>query len=193
MAMTSATAPGTLAGTLAQENAEILAGLVVTQLFARGTPVMYGGIPHIMDPRTSICSFGSPEQGLMAVAMVQMARFYGLPLEGEATGSMVGRYDTQNGLAQHLSRGERLRRIFRPRVLVYTAVLGLIVLAFFYSLATRQAFKVDVVRDRAALARGMVLRPLGDVLYWMPPYCVDDTQLELLAQVTRAAIDEATA
>jgi trimethylamine--corrinoid protein Co-methyltransferase len=33
-----------------------------------------------MDPRTSICSFGSPEQGLMAVAMVQMASFYGLPV-----------------------------------------------------------------------------------------------------------------
>ena len=63
------------------------------------------------------------------------------------------RYDTQNGLAQHLSRSERMRRIFRPRVLVYTAVLGLIVLAFVYSLATRHAFKVDVVRDRAALAR----------------------------------------
>ena len=46
---------------------------------------------------------------------------------------------------------------------------------------------------RAALARGVVLRPLGDVLYWMPPYCVDDAQLELLAQVTRAAIDEAVA
>jgi trimethylamine--corrinoid protein Co-methyltransferase len=80
MAMTSATAPATLAGTLAQENAEILAGLVVTQLFAPGTPITYGGIPHIMDPRTSICSFGSPEQGLMAVAMVQMARHYGLPV-----------------------------------------------------------------------------------------------------------------
>jgi len=77
MAMTSGTAPGTLAGTLAQENAEILAGVVVTQLFAPGTAVTYGGIPHIMDPQTSICSFGSPEQGLMAVAMVQMARFYG--------------------------------------------------------------------------------------------------------------------
>ena len=80
MAMTSGTAPATLAGTLSQENAEILAGLVVTQLFAPGTPITYGGIPHIMDPRTSICSFGSPEQGLMAVAMVQMARFYGLPV-----------------------------------------------------------------------------------------------------------------
>ncbi len=80
MAMTSGTAPGTLAGTLAQENAEILAGVVVTQLLAPGTEVTYGGIPHIMDPRTAICSFGSPEQGLMGVAMVQIARFYGLPV-----------------------------------------------------------------------------------------------------------------
>jgi trimethylamine--corrinoid protein Co-methyltransferase len=33
-----------------------------------------------MDPRTSICSFGSPEQGLLAVAMVQLARSYGFPV-----------------------------------------------------------------------------------------------------------------
>ena len=80
MAMASGTAPATLAGTLAQENAEILAGVVVTQILEPGTPVTYGGIPHIMDPRTSICSFGSPEQALMAVAMVQMGRFYGFPV-----------------------------------------------------------------------------------------------------------------
>jgi len=80
MAMTSGTAPATLAGTLAQENAEILAGVVVTQLFSPGAAVTYGGIPHIMDPRTSICSFGSPEQALMGVAMVQVARFYGFPV-----------------------------------------------------------------------------------------------------------------
>ena len=80
MAMASGTAPGTLAGTLAQENAEILAGVVVTQLLGPGTPILYGGIPHIMDPRTSICSFGSPEQALMAVAMVQLGRFYGFPV-----------------------------------------------------------------------------------------------------------------
>jgi len=80
MAMTAGTAPGTLAGTLAQENAEILAGIVVTQLLAPGAPVTYGGIPHVMDPRTGICSFGSPEQGLMAAAMVQIARSYGFPV-----------------------------------------------------------------------------------------------------------------
>jgi trimethylamine--corrinoid protein Co-methyltransferase len=80
MAMTAGTAPGTLAGTLAQENAEILAGVVITQLLAPGTPITYGGIPHVMDPRTGICSFGSPEQGLMAVAMTQIARSYGFPV-----------------------------------------------------------------------------------------------------------------
>lgn len=80
MAMTCGTAPGTLAGTLAQENAEILAGIVVTELLAPGTAITYGGIPHIMDPRTAICSFGSPEQGLMAVAMAQMGQFYGFPV-----------------------------------------------------------------------------------------------------------------
>jgi len=79
MAMVCGTGPGTLAGTLAQENAEILAGVVATQVLAPGTPITYGGIPHIMDPRTGICSFGSPEQGLMAVAMIQMAHFYGFP------------------------------------------------------------------------------------------------------------------
>ena len=80
MAMACGTGPGTLAGTLAQENAEILAGVVVTQILAPGAPITYGGIPHIMDPRTGICSFGSPEQGLMAVAMTQIGQSYGFPV-----------------------------------------------------------------------------------------------------------------
>lgn len=53
--------------------------------------------------------------------------------------------------------------------------------------------RIGLKAYRAALARGVVLRPLGDVLYWMPPYCVDDDALQLLADVTRHAIDEATA
>lgn len=44
---------------------------------------------------------------------------------------------------------------------------------------------------RAALDRGVLLRPLGDVLYWMPPYCVDAAQLALLADATHASIEEA--
>ena len=55
------------------------------------------------------------------------------------------------------------------------------------------ALRIGLRAYRAALARGVLLRPLGDVLYWMPPYCIDDAQLALLADATVAAIAEATA
>ncbi|CAA9332814.1 MAG: Adenosylmethionine-8-amino-7-oxononanoate aminotransferase [uncultured Lysobacter sp.] len=52
--------------------------------------------------------------------------------------------------------------------------------------------RVGLRAYRAALARGVLLRPLGDVLYWMPPYCLDEAALQVLADVTRTAITEAT-
>ncbi|MDH5795703.1 MAG: trimethylamine methyltransferase family protein, partial [Candidatus Bathyarchaeota archaeon] len=72
--------PVTLAGTLSLENAEILAGVTICQILSPSTPVEYGGIPHIADMRNLNISFGSPEQALMAVAMVQVGRSYGFPV-----------------------------------------------------------------------------------------------------------------
>jgi cytochrome c oxidase accessory protein FixG len=63
------------------------------------------------------------------------------------------RYDTQNGMQQHLAPKEEVRRIFRPRVVVYTAILFVICGALATSLWLRSPFKVDVERDRGALAR----------------------------------------
>jgi adenosylmethionine-8-amino-7-oxononanoate aminotransferase len=54
------------------------------------------------------------------------------------------------------------------------------------------ASRVGLHAYRKALELGVVLRPLGDILYWMPPYCTDDDQLDLLARVTREAIFHAT-
>ena len=54
------------------------------------------------------------------------------------------------------------------------------------------AARIGLRAHRAGLQRGVLLRPLGDVLYWMPPYCIDNAQLEQLAAATAAAIDEAT-
>ena len=63
------------------------------------------------------------------------------------------RYATENSLQQSLTRAQTFRRVLRPRVLVYGAVLIVIATAFVASLAWRQSFKVDVVRDRMTLAR----------------------------------------
>lgn len=54
------------------------------------------------------------------------------------------------------------------------------------------SLRIGLHAYRAALERGVILRPLGDTLYWMPPYCIDEAQLELLARVTREAIIEAS-
>ncbi len=63
------------------------------------------------------------------------------------------RYDTERGMAEHAPRATLWKRVFRPRVLVYTAILGLICTALLVALLLRTPFKVDVVRDRGALAR----------------------------------------
>jgi polyferredoxin len=63
------------------------------------------------------------------------------------------RYATHNGMANRWSSAQMLRRVLRPRVLLYGSVLLALCLALLLSLATRTPLKVDVVRDRASLAR----------------------------------------
>ncbi|HEY9066145.1 MAG TPA: cytochrome c oxidase accessory protein CcoG [Burkholderiaceae bacterium] len=63
------------------------------------------------------------------------------------------RFATQNGLAHRWGRTEMLRRVLRPRVLIYSTVLIAIVVALAASLVLRNPFRVDVIRDRGALAR----------------------------------------
>lgn len=63
------------------------------------------------------------------------------------------RNSTENGMAQHLSQSQMLRRVLRPRVLVYAAVLCAITAGMLWSLVVRANFKVDVQRDRGSVAR----------------------------------------
>ncbi len=74
-----ATAPVTLAGTLVQQNAEALMGVILTQLVNPGTPVLYSAVPVTMDMRTMSFLMGSIESGLMNAAITQMAHYYRLP------------------------------------------------------------------------------------------------------------------
>ncbi len=63
------------------------------------------------------------------------------------------RYSTPNGIQHKLSSVAMIRRVLRPRVLIYTAVLLTISISLLSSLIMRAPFKVDVVRDRGSLAR----------------------------------------
>ena len=98
MVQAGMTGPINLAGTITQENSEILACIVIAQAINPGLPVTYGGIPHIMDMRTSMISFGSPEQGLMAAAITQLARSYGLPVYNNTAMTDSKLPDEQSGI-----------------------------------------------------------------------------------------------
>lgn len=98
MVQAGATGPCSLAGTVAQENAEILGGITIVQLLSRGHPVTYGGISHIFDVRSGTISFGSPEQALMAAALTQIGRSYGFPVYSNTALSDSKAQDAQYGV-----------------------------------------------------------------------------------------------
>ena len=63
------------------------------------------------------------------------------------------RFSTLNGMTQNWTNHEIIRKIMRPRVLVYTGLLILLTVGFAVSLGLRTPFKVDVIRDRGVLSR----------------------------------------
>lgn len=71
--------PVTLAAALAQQNAEALFGVVLTQLVNPGTPVMYGAFTSNVDMRSGAPAFGTPENTKANLIAGQLARRYGLP------------------------------------------------------------------------------------------------------------------
>lgn len=82
MVIAGLSGPVTLAGVLVIQNAEILASLVLVYLLGATCVYRYSGSAHTMDMRTSLCSFGSPNQVLLVLAERQLARRYGLPCLG---------------------------------------------------------------------------------------------------------------
>ncbi|MDJ0609502.1 MAG: trimethylamine methyltransferase family protein [Kiloniellales bacterium] len=73
-----ATSPAALAGSIVQEVAEVLAGLVYVNLIVPGHPAIMGTWPFVSDLRTGAMSGGSGEQALLSAACAQMAHFYDL-------------------------------------------------------------------------------------------------------------------
>ena len=106
------TAPGAISAALAQQNAEVLSGVVLTQLAASGTPVYYGPRLSAVDPRSGVVVSGTPETG---VAAVLLARRCGLACDcyGPCSDSKV--VDAQFGYERAVNA--LLGLAARPRLL----------------------------------------------------------------------------
>jgi len=82
--ISGATAPATLAGTLALGVAESMVGIVANQLVREGSPIIMGGVYGIMDMLTTIFSYGSPEFNLMQAGIAEVAHTMKIPVFGTA-------------------------------------------------------------------------------------------------------------
>ena len=76
------TSPMSMAGTLAQGNAEFLAALVLMQMVKEGTPTIYATLGTVADMRTGAYTSGAIECGMLHIAFSQIARFYNIPSGG---------------------------------------------------------------------------------------------------------------
>jgi len=87
-----------LEGTLVSNNAEILSGLVYSQLIRPGAPVIYGNTSAVSDMRTVGLAIGAPETAVISTAACQLARYYGVPFRSGGGLSDAKDLDAQAGI-----------------------------------------------------------------------------------------------
>ena len=97
------TSPMSMAGTLAQGNAEFLAAAILMQMVREGTPTIYASLPTVADMRTGAYASGGIECGMLHMAFAQIAHFYNVPSGGYIglTNSKVN--DAQTGYETGMS------------------------------------------------------------------------------------------
>ncbi|MCX7034415.1 MAG: adenosylmethionine--8-amino-7-oxononanoate transaminase [Arenimonas sp.] len=134
-------------------------------------------------------------------AFLHSHSYTGNPLGCAAALASLAIFESDDVLARNRGRAARMAQLAAPmashRNVAQVRQTGMVVA---FELAAdgpgRTPFPASDRRGlrayRHALSRGVLLRPLGDVLYWMPPYCVGEDELTHLADVTATAIEEAT-
>jgi len=103
-ATAGSTAPVTLAGTLVVQNAEVLAGIVLTQLINPGTPIIYGSFSSATEMHSGKQMLGCPEAALLNAATAQLCKSYKIPF-GYGTGGIADSciLDVQAGFEKMLT------------------------------------------------------------------------------------------
>ncbi len=103
LVMGGSSGPVSLAGIMALQNAEVLAGLTLAQLVRPGVPFIYGATSCPTDMKTGSLAIGAVENAMLVSATAQMARFYGLPSRSGGALSDAHIPDMQAGIESTLS------------------------------------------------------------------------------------------
>ncbi len=97
MPLAGGTAPVTLAGSVTQHAAEVLAGITLHQLAGPGSPVVWGGAPAIFDMRTGGAPMGAVETAMLNMACAEVGKHLGLPTHGYLVATDSKLVDAQAG------------------------------------------------------------------------------------------------
>jgi len=97
------TAPFSIAGAVTQQNAEVLAAIVLAQLAHPGLQIIYCGRLAMMEPRTGLSVWGGVELGLASAATVQIGHHYGLPVNVYGFSTNSHTLDIQSGFERSLN------------------------------------------------------------------------------------------
>jgi trimethylamine--corrinoid protein Co-methyltransferase len=95
MTLAGSSAPVTAAGNLVACMAESLSGLVMAQLKKRGAPIIFGGVPTVLDMSTTLVSYGAPEMSLWSAALTEMAHYFHVPVFNTAGCTDAVAFDQQ--------------------------------------------------------------------------------------------------
>ncbi|MBD3254569.1 MAG: hypothetical protein GF383_05725 [Candidatus Lokiarchaeota archaeon] len=148
-ALAGTSSPVTIAGLLAQTNAEILGSIVLSQIYNPGAPVFFGTVSHITDMKSGNSAMGSVEMSLITGGIAQLARFYDIPSRGPGACTDSKLLDLQNGFE-------------RMQTLMFAAQAGInyITCAGTYEATLVEALELLVIDDDLV---GMVKRALEGV------------------------------
>jgi adenosylmethionine-8-amino-7-oxononanoate aminotransferase len=142
------------------------------------------------------------DEYLKRTAFLHSHSFTGNPLAAAAANATLDLIERPGELARIRALGERLGRaaeafVDHPNVAEVRRTGTIVAIEFVRDRATREPFPWTERRGlrayRHALSRGALLRPLGNVLYWMPPYVITDEEIAFVADVTRECLEVACA
>jgi len=156
--MMGATSPVSIFGTLVQSNAEILSGIVITQVVRPGTPIVYGGSLALFDMKRAMICLGAIETAMAACASAQIGKYHGLPTHAYLGLSESKVIDAQSGFESGiglvLAALARINVVSGPGMMASENCLSL----------EKLAIDDDVCGMSRRLVRGIEAEDVGTIL-----------------------------